>query len=97
MRIVNLNRFVRGIVIVFILLLLISVFISNKSLSYNSKTYKKIYVSSGDTLWSIASDLQNTNYFKGKDIRSIIQEIKEINKLSNSNLSVGDEIIIPVI
>lgn len=51
---------------------------------------------SGDTLWSIAqNELENNKYFEGKDIRYVIEELKKVNNLSNSNLTEGDKIKIP--
>ena len=58
--------------------------------------YKEEYVYSGDTLWSIAqNELENNKYFEGKDIRYVIEELKKVNNLSNSNLTEGDKIKIP--
>ena len=58
--------------------------------------YKEEYVYLGDTLWSIAqNELENNKYFEGKDIRYVIEELKKVNNLSNSNLTEGDKIRIP--
>ncbi len=97
MKIVNFKKFSRGVGLIFIAIFIISIFMSKVSFSYNSKAYNTIYVSSGDTLWSIACDLQRTNYYKGKDVRFIISDIKQINNLQNSSLSIGEELKIPVI
>lgn len=97
MKIVNFKKFIRGVGVIFLSIFVISIFMAKVSLSYNSKTYKTIYVSSGDTLWSIASDLQNTTYYNGKDVRFIISDIKEINNLKNCNLTIGDELKIPIV
>ena len=37
------------------------------------------------------------SYYKDKEIREIINDIKKVNKLKSSNLSVGQEIKIPTI
>jgi len=95
MKIVNKKKFIRSVslLIIFIILLLI-----NTSFSHTETNYKKISVISGDTLWSIAKQEKNNNgYFKNKDIRDIIDEIKYINNLSSSNLNVGDELTVPTI
>ncbi|MBP3255675.1 MAG: LysM peptidoglycan-binding domain-containing protein [Clostridia bacterium] len=57
---------------------------------------KIIYISSGDTLWSIASEEKENNlYYKNKDVRDIIGEIKSLNGLgNNTTLSVGQKIIL---
>jgi len=39
--------------------------------------------------------LPNNKYFEGKDIRYVIEELKKVNNLSNSNLTEGDKIKIP--
>lgn len=98
MKIVNKKKFIRSTsitigLIVFIILLLI-----NTSFSHTETVYKKVAVISGDTLWSIAKyEKTNNLYFENKDIRDIVDEIKCLNKLSSSNLKVGDELNIPTI
>lgn len=97
MRIVNLKKFIRGMMLLFFLILVIILFTNHSSLSYNEKSYIHIYVSEGDTLWSIATNIQDTDYYKGKDIRYIINDIKKTNNLKNSNISIGEKIFIPTI
>lgn len=71
---------------------------ANKSYSKVEIQYKTEYASSGDTLWSIAErESENNNYYKDKDVREIIYDLKKINNLSNSNLAEGQEIKIPKI
>ena len=71
---------------------------ANKSYSNGKIEYKTEYASSGDTLWSIAErESENNNYYKDKDVREIIYDLKKINNLSNSNLAEGQEIKIPKI
>ena len=82
MKIKNIKKFIRGIFIMLGIIFILSLVIIKSTLSYTNKEYKTIYVKSGETLWSIASDLQkNDNYYEGKDIRYIIGELKQINKL----------------
>lgn len=98
MKIVNMNRFVKSILIISILIISITLILINKSFSYAELDYKEIYVSSGDTLWSIAKFEQDNNlYFEYKDVREIIYELKHINNLKTSNLKVGDKLEIPII
>jgi len=79
--------------VIFLILIL-----SNISFSHTEISYKEIAISSGDTLWSIAKYEKNNNiYFEAQDLRDIIDEIKYINNLKNSNLSVGDNLKIPTI
>ena len=70
----------------------------NTSFSYTETTYKTISVISGDNLWGIAKYEQENNiYFTDKEVRDIIDEIKYLNNLSNSNLKIGDTLNIPTI
>ena len=60
--------------------------------------YKTITVNSGDTLWSIAQYEKNENaYYKDSDIRDIVYDIKEINNLNSSSLSINQSLKIPTI
>ena len=92
MRIKNRKKFIRGILLIIALL---SLFICKSTLSFNNANYKTIYVSNGETLWDIAkTEQQNNNYYNGKDIREIVDSIKNINNLENSNLYEGQELLI---
>jgi len=94
MKIVNVKKFLRSILII----LAISLIFAKGSFSHKKTEYEKLYVSEGDTLWNIASDLQSTNdYYKNKDIRYIVAHIQSINKLKTSNLYVNQELTIPII
>ena len=96
MRIVDKKKFYRMIVLI-IALIAFGIFIfGTTSFSGGEVEEKIIYISSGDTLWSIASEEKENNlYYKNKDIRDIILEIKKINGLSNNEtLSVGQKIIL---
>ena len=96
MRIVNMKKFLRTISILFLLLLGIALFTS-KTYSNAKISYKEEIICSGDNLWAISKNEQKNNkYFQNKDIRDIIEEIKQINDLENSNLAIGQKIIIPI-
>lgn len=98
LKITNKKKFIRSIIIILGLITFISLFISNISFSHGETTYKTIYVSNGDTLWSIAKDEQeNNNYYENKTIREVVSNIKTINNLSNSNLSINQKLVIPSI
>lgn len=98
MKIVNKRKFIRSILLIGVLVALISFVFVNKTLSHTEINYKKIYVSSGDTLWNIAKEEKIDNqYFEEKDIRTIIDEIKYTNHLNNSDLEIGQELNIPTI
>lgn len=95
MKIVNKTKFIRSNVILAILVGLI-VILATKTYSNVETKYKEEYIYAGDTLWSIAqTELENNKYFEGKDIRYVINELKNINNLSNANLREGDKIKIP--
>ena len=98
MRIKNVKKFVRSILIILGIILSLSLIIAKVSYSHGEKQYKSIYVSEGDTLWNIAKDNQKNNvYYKDKDVRYIINDLMKINNLSNSNIQVNQELVIPVI
>ena len=95
MKIVNKGKFIKTNLILIIIVGTIIGFTTNTYSKVETK-YKEEYVYSGDTLWSIAqNELENNKYFEGKDIRYVIEELKKVNNLSNSNLTEGDKIKIP--
>lgn len=95
MKIVNKRKFIRSNVILMILVGTIIIFATNAYSNVETK-YKEEYIYAGDTLWAIAKEeLENNKYFEGKDIRYVVDELKKVNNLSNSNLSEGDKIKIP--
>ena len=96
MRKLNMKRIIRSSMVITILALLVLLFIHSTSLSYEEIKYSEVYVSSGDTLWSIAkSEQENNNYYKGKDVREIIFDIKKVNNLSSSELTINQKLLIP--
>ena len=98
MKIVNKKRFIRSMTITIFLIIFIILMLINTSFSHTETSYKKIFVISGDTLWSIAKyERDNNIYFANKDIRYIVDEIKYINNLNGSNLKIGEQLEIPTI
>ena len=98
MKIVNMKKFVRSLILMFVFLVLISFIFVNKSFSHSKKSYKQIYISCGDTLWSIAKKEKNDNaYFENKEIREIVYELKTTNKLESSDFKIGQELNIPIL
>lgn len=97
MRIKNKKKFIRGLLLI---IAIVSLFISKSTFSFseqNNRDYKTIYVSNGETLWEIAENEQKNNaYYKNKDIREIVYSIKNTNKLGNSNLCEGQELLVIV-
>jgi Tfp pilus assembly protein FimV len=49
-----------------------------------------VQVGSGDTLWAIASELAD-----GDDVRSMMEEIKQLNALDSSDLQAGQRLVVP--
>ncbi len=95
MRIVNKAKFIRSNVILAILISSIVIFATNAYSNVETK-YKEEYVCAGDTLWSIAQEeLENNKYFEGKDIRYVVNELKNVNNLASANLKEGDKLKIP--
>lgn len=95
LKIVNKNKFKRAICFILLVIIMI-LFITLSSYSNTKTKYKIDFVSKGDTLWSIAEkEINNNDYYKGKDIRKVIYEIKELNNLSNNNLVEGTSLKIP--
>lgn len=98
MKIKNVKKFIRSILIILGIALAITLLISKATLSHKEVEYKTIYVSQGDTLWNIAKDNQMTNeYYKNKDVRYIINDLMKVNNLDNSNINVNQELMIPTI
>ena len=96
MKIVNMKKFLRMTLIVFVIIVGISLYFSNVSFYKGDIKTKTVNFTKGDTLWSIAREEQENNaYYENKDIRDIIYEIKKLNKLdNNSNLKIGQKLII---
>lgn len=95
-KIVNGVKFIKSIFIILGIIVCISLFISSRSFSHTDTNYKTVYVSNGDSLWSIAKEEKNSNsYYENKDIRDVVSSIKYVNKLGNSDLSVGQKLVIP--
>lgn len=93
LKIVNGKKFVRSIILIFLMVLGISFIISSQTFSHTESKYKTIYVSSGDTLWSIAKEEQENNpYYQNKNIQYIIAEIKQANHMKNSDLKTHQEL-----
>ncbi len=98
MRIANIKKFIRSILIILGIIFSLTLFINKGTLSHGETAYKTLYVSEGDTLWNIAkSNQRNNQYYKDKDVRYIINDIMKINDLNNSEISINQELLIPII
>lgn len=94
-KIKNKKKFIRSTSIS--LFLLLGLFLSfTHSYSNEEVHYKTEMILEGDTLWSIAEKQERTNkYYKNRDIRAIVQELKDINQLEHANLQQGKLLKIP--
>jgi len=98
MKIVNVKKFISSILLILGAIILGSFCISNVSLSHGKSEYKIIYVSNGDTLWSIAkSEVSDNEYYFNKGVRDVVENLKLVNNLSNTSLKVGQQLQIPII
>ena len=96
MKIKNRKKFLRLILLVIGAVVLINLFMPEKTFSHQQLSNKSITVCEGDTLWTIAKSERETNsYYEGKDVRDIVQSIKKVNGLSNANLKVNQTLEIP--
>lgn len=78
MRIVNKKRFIIAITILTISIITL---FSNCSANKKIET-EEITVSTGDTLWSIASEYKKD----GQDVREYIYELRKLNNLENCTI-----------
>lgn len=94
-KIVNKKKFVKSFILILGVILLGFLGITN-TYSKTEVVYKEDYIVKGDTLWSIAERQVNCNeYYKNKDVREVMYEIKQLNQIQNENLEIGQKIVIP--
>ena len=93
---INKKRIIRNIIILS-LIIIGCISFNNTSLSRTQISYKTIYTSFGDTLWSIAKKEQKNNEYYNKDIRDIIEEIRQVNNLNDTQISINQKLEIPTI
>lgn len=95
-KITNFNKFIRStILLIFTIISLI--LLSNNAFSHQEMRYKTIYVSSGDTIWSIAKDeIKENDFFQNKSTREVVYQIQNINQLSSSEIYIGQKLLIPI-
>ncbi len=98
MKIKNPKKFVRSVSILTFLIVLFLLYICNISFSHQNTEYMKYYVGKGESMWQIAKQQKETNsYYQKEDVRYIINHLKKINHLTNTNLKVNQELFIPKI
>ena len=64
----------------------------NTASSCSMDQYSQIVIESGDTLWDIALEYGSDDM----DIRQVVYEICNLNKISADQLEAGQKIIIPI-
>lgn len=91
--IIDKKKFFRFILISVLLLnLLISLFVAPILTKADEEPiFETVTVRIGDTLWSIAEE-----YSGAGDVRSFVYELKKHNNLKSANLSVGQQILVPI-
>ena len=95
MKIIDKKKFMKRIRLLIVTIGVLIVFMCNITFSHSEVKYKTIYISAGDTLWSIAKEEKlNNKLYANMDIREILNKIRELNKLENGNVIVGQELII---
>ncbi len=93
LRIVNKFRFTTFVIVtcLFIMVLINSLFKSNTAYSDIENRYIEFEVMTGDTMWEIAKNNNPNNY----DIRKVVYEIMEVNRMDSANIKPGDIIKLP--
>ncbi len=78
-------------------LAIIMVFLSshriNGEINYENIIYRQITVSSGDTLWSLASEYNSSGVLEPKEY---VDLIKEVNNLGSDKIMSGTHLVMPV-
>jgi len=86
------------IISVFVLVMLSSFVIKDNTIKGSevqlNKSYKEVVVYYGDTIWDIAEEHYNPDYYNVKDY---VNEIVSINSMSSSYLEAGHTIMVPVV
>ncbi len=86
-------------VINILLLLIALVFVgilSTKVLAKEEKPKCEYIVTYNDTLWSISKNICSKSKNKNLNIQKIIYELKDINNLTDSDIYVGQKLILPI-
>jgi hypothetical protein len=88
-------RFITFLIIVFLLSVYLITTIAGlnivDSADDDNYRFETVTVVAGDTLWSIAD-----TYTDGHDLRQVVYDIREINRLDDSVIRSGDQLKIPV-
>ena len=88
MKIKSMPRFILFLTILFFIVSFLTNMFLYKVFSHEEQSYRDIVVCKGETLWSIAKELDG-------NVNENIYNIKKLNNLSTSNLYVGQTLMIP--
>ena len=86
------RRTVRCLALITILALIIGAALSTAANANKFSETDTVYITNGDTLWSIAKDCNTEN----RDIRSVMDDIMKLNGMHSAKLVIGERLIIPV-
>lgn len=93
MRIQNKKKFITTIgmlvMIIFLTIILVNTIVNKPEYK---ETYKTIYISEDETLWSIAEEYKKPD----QDIRDYIYEIRKLNNMESATIYEGQELTIIV-
>lgn len=81
----------------FIVICIIFLFLTLSNSNIIAKEHinkQTIYVSNGDTLWSIAKFSIGKN--NDLNIQNVLNEIIKLNSLENSNIYIGQKLLVPI-
>lgn len=84
-----------GLIILLTVMLSTTIFGEDSRIEKNpTKTYLTIQVNANDTLWSIADEYMNDDYY---DHETYINEVVSINRIKNNVIYAGSSITVPII
>ena len=93
------NKIIRqnkvNILVVFVVLFFVFLISTNFSFGKNELRTRDFIVSENDTIWNISKDICN-NSNDELNIQFVVNKIKKINNLSNSDIYAGQVIKIPI-
>ncbi len=87
----NKRRFIIAICIILSVIISTTLLVTRRPEGKADEIYKEIIIHPGDTLWDIAIEHFDGSY----DVRKVIYDIKKLNDMSSSELSVGQIVKLP--
>lgn len=84
--------------IIIVLILILSILLANSPVKGSTnvpvKHYITVTVNVNDTLWDIAKQYANTNYY---DINAYIEEVAIINSIQDNKIYAGNSLMLPIV